>query len=162
MLPFSLGLSDGGTCTVIYSGASMLPNTIAIPFHQSFATLKMSQHDAETTLTNLKLSPPPLRTGLWFREATGPIQRPQYDSLTIDGTRNELIIQGPGKFTLTAEASTAPLHDDVMNTIVTIQARLRPIDFEHAINIAVDLLWDKKDWQSGNEALVGRWTMERT
>jgi len=142
---------------------SMLNFPVVLPFHQCFATLNMNEYLEDVTFKDLKLLPPSLSSGLGSRyRAIGisdspPPQRPQYDSLTIDGTSAELMIQGPGKFRLIANCETNPLEGDIVGTIATVKANLRPIDVDRFINLNVDLKWMENDLN--NTDMKGIWAV---
>lgn len=136
--------------------ASTLQTRVVIPFHKCSGTLELSQYFAPTPLTSLALRPLKLGHGQVFSSDTPPI-RPQPESLTIDGTSSELIVQGPGKFQLIAEMTTESLHGDLANTIATVRASLRPVDSESAIPIKADMAWAAGK-ELGHQHEKGRWS----
>ncbi len=139
---------------------SMLQTPVAIPFHQCNATLELSHYLTQTPLSELALRPPPLWPGLSFRTVNSDTPRPQFDSVTMDGTRSELIVQGPGKFQLTATAETESLDGDISNTVATIHANLRPVDSDRAILVQATMMWDPKEL-SPTHAEKGSWIVNR-
>ncbi len=140
--------------------ASMLQTTLAIPFHQCSATLELSPHLPLTALTDLALRPPPLQSGYFSQITTQETQRPQPDSLTIDGTQSELIVRGPGKFQLIASAETTPLDSDIANSMATIHAGLRPVDSERTILVQTEMVWDSRELKL-EQRTKGRWATVR-
>ena len=112
-------------------------------------TFEVNDHIHETLFANLTMSPPPLSTGQLFgygfpmsrQGEQHPPERPEHDSLTIDGTGSELIIQGPGKFGLKANCQTDAIMGDISNTNALVQIALQPVDFDRSIRLKVNLKW---------------------
>ncbi len=127
--------------------ASMPEVTLVIPFHKCSATFGVDQLIAPTSLTRIWLGPP---------SRNAPSQRSQPDSLTIDGTSSELIIQGPGKFRFVAGANTQSPGGDITGSVASIRVNLHPVDFELAIHTETDLSWVSKD-SSPRPNENGRW-----
>lgn len=138
--------------------ASMLNSAIAIPFHKCSGTLELDRYIPPTPLAEIALRPPPLWNGPFGRLAATETSRPQPDSLTIDGTRNELIVQGPGKFQLNASCVTAPCDDDISNTIAIIRVRMQPVDSEHEILVQAALNWNTQETTTDRDE-KGRWVI---
>ena len=141
--------------------ASLVHGTVVIPFHQCSATLQVGHHLPETPLVDLALRPPPLHFGLGGRLITADTPRPQPDSLTIDGTRTELIVQGPGKFELDASVATQSLAQDLAGTEAVVRATLRPVESDLAIHLEAHLNWDPQG-RKPNDDVLGRWIAVRT
>lgn len=130
---------------------SMLNYPAVIPFHQSVVTFCLEDVFDDVEFKEIKLLPPPLPSGLTFYSRplgssdSQPPRRPQYDSITIDGTSTELMIQGPGRFKLTATSFTDPVEGNIVDTKAIIKANLKPIDNDRIIHLKADLTWIDKD-----------------
>ncbi len=136
--------------------SSMIPTPVVIPFHQCSATFSLSQYLPQVAMVEFSMRPPPLWGGFPYRTVTADSPRPQVDSLTIDATRSELIIQGPGKVHLTAKAITYPIQGALEETIAIMSASLLPIESDRRINVEVEMVWDHKNLLP-EDSQKGRW-----
>lgn len=122
---------------------------VVIPFHRCEATVRLPNLEAPITLGNIRLSPP-------YKLSPGLIGRGQEpDSYTVAHTRNEVILQGPGRVNLTGETWTDQPPSDMEGSTVEIRAKLFPTHAHNSVVIAESLTWDPSDER--NE--IARWTL---
>jgi hypothetical protein len=74
--------------------------------------------------------------------------------MTIDATEDEVVITGPGRLFLTAEADTPPLEDHLINSNAHISIQLVPIGAEREIPMEAELIRD-----ASQEPDTVRWTI---
>ncbi|MHB8778987.1 MAG: AlbA family DNA-binding domain-containing protein [Anaerolineales bacterium] len=142
--------------------SSYLRTPITIPFHQCSSYFEINQNSLQTSLSNISLSPPPL--GHWAyhvrnfgQSNSAPAQRPEHDSLTIDGTSTELIIKGPGKFKFTGNIKTDPVEINILNSTVNVKISLQPIESDRLIHLNIGMKWLDRSRSGSNEK--GSWTI---
>jgi hypothetical protein len=140
--------------------ASVLQNIIAIPFHHCSATLEMSNNIIQTSFNKISLRPLSLHSGIGSQIISTNTPRLQFDSLTINATSSELIIQGPGKFILYANNETEQLDREITDSVVDIHIKLQPVDSENAILIATKMLWSSNEANIGND-VKGEWVVAK-
>ena len=121
---------------------------VVIPFHRCDATFEVPRSIGRTTFGKISLHPP--RTSGLGREPSKLL------SLTIDSTRDEILILGPGKLYLRAREDT-PVIEASFDNDALITASCLPIGADHKVIIDTELS-RVAPWE--NE--VYRWTIEST
>ncbi|MBL8077124.1 MAG: ATP-binding protein [Anaerolineales bacterium] len=145
--------------------SSYIQTPLVIPFHQCNGYFDINQISLQVPLSSISLYPPPLGSGGWTVRSIGisnstPIQRPEHDSLTIDGTSTELLINGPGKFKFTGSGRTSPIEKDIQNSTVKVKASLQPIASDRFIHIDLDMEWQANDKDNSNT--IGSWKINQS
>lgn len=135
--------------------SSNIKAPLVIPFHQCEAFLEFGQSFLLVPLKNIKLAPPPLQTGGGYRmvnnSALSPAQRPEHDSITIDGTSSEIMIKGAGKFLFSGSGETPPIEDSILEDLIKFKAKLQPIDTDRFIHLDFPLNWAKPKDKESNQ-----------
>jgi hypothetical protein len=101
---------------------------VVIPFHQCDATFEVPESIERTAFDEVSLQPP-------RRFVSG---QPKLLSLTIDSTRDEVLIYGPGKLHLKASQHTPVIQASFENDVV-IRASCLPMNADHKVIIDVEL-----------------------
>lgn len=127
--------------------SSNIKAPLVIPFHKCQAFLEFGQSIFRMPLNNIKMMPPPLHKHWSYRivsaNDTTPAQRPEHDSITIDGTSSEIMIKGAGKFILTGSGETPLIDNSFLEDPIKFKAILQPIDMDRPIHLDFQLNWDK-------------------
>ena len=140
--------------------SSNIKTPLVIPFHQCEVLVEFEKGIMQFELDNVELMPPSLKKGGWSYVKVGepniaPSQRPQHDSVTIDGTSSELIISGAGKFTLSGKGSTQKIESDILSRNVNLNIKLQPVDTDRFIRIELSMDWINADRSGSNQ--IGSW-----
>lgn len=124
---------------------------IVIPFHRCKVTCEVLTRNGERmTFDKVRLGPPYSHTYLIGRKP------PERQSKTIDNTKDEILIYGPGKLYLYAYLTTPSMVVDIISD-AKVAASLLPTNAEHPVPISVTLPWCRPE---KNEAQ--RWAFTST
>ena len=104
--------------------------TIVIPFHRCTASITISEFDFKITLNSIHFAPP-------YMHGMGQSKKL---SKTIDSTQAEVLIDGPGKVTLTAETYLPFSESSLSNTIILVDVSVFPTHAEQAVPISTVLI----------------------
>lgn len=141
--------------------SSNIKTPLVIPFHQCEVLVEIKNALLQFTANNIELKPPSLNAGGGWgykkmgEPNTGPIQRPQHDSATIDGTSSEIIISGPGKFRLSGNGVTKSFSDNISYTKANLNIKLKPVDTDRFIHLELSMDWIAADRSGSNQK--GSW-----
>lgn len=142
--------------------SSNIKTPIVIPFHQCKVLLEIEEVPIQIELKNIKLSPPPLNSGRWHYRVMGtpdstPSQRPEHDSINIDGTSSEIMIKGAGKFELSGTAKTKSIDSTFLTRPIKVKAKLQPVDTDRLIHLEFYVSWIEADRSGSNQK--GSWSI---
>jgi len=120
---------------------------VVIPFHRCRATCEVSPSVGRMVFNYVRLEPP---------LSSAPPGHSRQLSKTIDATRDEVLIYGPGKLYLFAGLGTPVVEEGIANE-ARVSASLLPTNTEHSAPISVTL-----DRCSPEEREGYRWAFART
>ena len=104
---------------------------VVIPFHRCRASFEIPGHIARTQFESIVMEP---LSSVYFGYGG---HTKKIDSLTIESTKYEVLINGPGKITLRSEANLPRGETDCKE--VEIRVSLLPVDSAHAISFCETL-----------------------
>lgn len=121
-----------GTLKVVVYVAPVSEGRIVIPFHRCVATMQIGGEGDPIPLPDVRLEAPAA-----YHSSGGPLQlrdRRELRSLTMDSTDSEIIIDGPGRFSI--ESHQIPLRPEWEHAItVRVTAILPPLETNSPIRI---------------------------
>jgi hypothetical protein len=120
---------------------------VVIPYYRCRATCEVSASVGRMVFNYVRLEPP---------LSSAPPGHSRQLSKTIDATRDEVLIYGPGKICLYAGLGTAVIEESIANE-ARVSASLRPTNTEHPVPISVTLYRC-----SPEEGKAYRWAFART
>jgi len=119
---------------------------VVIPFHRCEVQLVLAPSNTTILLSRIHLTPP-------YRITRSLSTEP--DSLTAAATGDELIIEGPARVALSAEAWSDEAPRSLDQSSARILARLRPAHTNQSLPIEPILKWV----QSPEESMIAQWKL---